>query len=343
MADNGSDEINLRTLRRTDPYVQAILGRASQVAIYQYAQSTQEWFKKEIEGSLFLYSRNHNPAVASHARFGFIIINRLSTTNMMEYIVSSLELSMENPYLLYKNENGEIFGMWFYLSCDCAMIYDMLERFRKMPIGNSNNSTAQQQPQAIANNQQHNNHQHANNKRHNKATVNITNITSTPVLPNHNRSNQGASSGHNQSGGSNSNGASGSNGNTSQIHINIEDLFRFCAQSPISAAPLPMPTISATEHSPIQHSSGSLFRKPEPKAVVRKELFSTAVAVTSNKSQPAEDHDLEDGLTSLEFSELSRDAAQKAFKLMQDEIRQLRKEIRALKQPRHQSANARAK
>lgn len=137
-----ADEINLRTIKRTDKDVEAIVDCTSQVAVYQYCPSTNEWQKLEMEGALFVFARHtgatakgSNGRTARPSRFGFIILNRVATTNMVEDLNGCLELSMECPYLLYKNATGGIYCIWFYSSDDCNKIHqtirDLLDRPEK--------------------------------------------------------------------------------------------------------------------------------------------------------------------------------------------------------------------
>lgn len=126
-------DINLRSIKRTDQSVEAIVENATQVAVYKYCPSTNEWQKLEVEGSLFVFARNCGTKHASQARFGFIIMNQKTTTNMVEDINGNLELSMDKPYLLYKNSHGGIFCVWFYNALDCNKIHETIRNLLDKP------------------------------------------------------------------------------------------------------------------------------------------------------------------------------------------------------------------
>lgn len=56
------DAINLRTLRRADPSIQAILVSSAYVVLYTYSRGEGKgeegrWKKEGIEGSLFVFER----------------------------------------------------------------------------------------------------------------------------------------------------------------------------------------------------------------------------------------------------------------------------------------------
>jgi len=87
-----------------------------QVAIYKYVGT--EWEKTNIEGTLFVYERKCEPC------FGFLVLNRLSTTNLIQPITKDIELQDKTPFLLYKTK--EIHGIWFYESNNCQKLFVMM-------------------------------------------------------------------------------------------------------------------------------------------------------------------------------------------------------------------------
>ena len=66
------------------------------VALYKYINN--EWDKTEIEGTLFVYERQCDP------KFGFLILNRRSTNNWIQPIVSDIDTQLQPPFLLYKTK-----------------------------------------------------------------------------------------------------------------------------------------------------------------------------------------------------------------------------------------------
>jgi hypothetical protein len=117
-------DINLRTLKRNDPAVKDILGSASQVAAYEYSEST--WKKLDIEGSLFLVSRNTAPF------YSIIINNRLSTENLIEPITPDYEfrLDMQNGsafLMVHNNAVHKISCIWFYEGDELLAVHKKIE------------------------------------------------------------------------------------------------------------------------------------------------------------------------------------------------------------------------
>nr|CAG4643245.1 EOG090X07B6 [Ilyocryptus agilis] len=81
--------------------------------------------KTEIEGTLFLYTRSGDP------KHGFVVMNRLSTENLVEPITKDLEIQLQAPFLLYKNAKFVIIGVWFYEESECTRIAQKLEALVK--------------------------------------------------------------------------------------------------------------------------------------------------------------------------------------------------------------------
>ncbi|KAG1652799.1 mRNA-decapping enzyme 1B [Nymphon striatum] len=116
MAEFNESRMNLGALQRIDSSITGILGTASQVALYKYNGTTGEWEPPQIEGTLFVFERSISPST------GFIIMNRLSVINKVEPITHNLEFQLQEPFLLYRNANSEINGIWFYDRDECARI-----------------------------------------------------------------------------------------------------------------------------------------------------------------------------------------------------------------------------
>ena len=60
--------------------------------------ASEEWEKTETEGTLFVYERNCDP------QFGFLILNRRSTRNLVEPVTKELDFQLLTPFLLYKTK-----------------------------------------------------------------------------------------------------------------------------------------------------------------------------------------------------------------------------------------------
>ncbi|KAJ1527744.1 hypothetical protein ONE63_007699 [Megalurothrips usitatus] len=126
-----SNQINLAAVKRVDPYARDILEKASQVALYSFNGEKNEWKKTEVEGALFVYSRTGEPF------HNILIMNRLSTQNLMEPVMQGLDIQRQEPFLLYRNTKCDINGIWFYDKDECVRIAGVLDRLvREAPLAN---------------------------------------------------------------------------------------------------------------------------------------------------------------------------------------------------------------
>lgn len=114
--------MNVSAIRLVDRLVCDIVDTATHVALYEFNGQSYEWEKTNAEGALFVYSRNGEP------RYSIIVLNRLSTLNLVEPINEGIDLQLKEPFLLYKNTKGEIHGIWFYDKDECARIAKTIEK-----------------------------------------------------------------------------------------------------------------------------------------------------------------------------------------------------------------------
>jgi len=113
--------IQLKILQKVDPCVISIEAHCSQVALYKYMSGNGPWEKTETEGTLFVYQREAEP------QYGFTIMNRLNMDNMVEPVTTELDLKIQTPFLLYRNQAGGIFGIWFYKKSECERAGQMIQ------------------------------------------------------------------------------------------------------------------------------------------------------------------------------------------------------------------------
>lgn len=125
MTDRIELRMNVAALKRVDPYVKDILETATHVALYTFNADVNEWEKTDIEGALFLYSRNGEPYNS------ILIMNRLNTNNLVEPVAPGLDLQLQEPFLLYRNSRCNIYGIWFYEKEECVRIANMLNKLLK--------------------------------------------------------------------------------------------------------------------------------------------------------------------------------------------------------------------
>ncbi|XP_060529338.1 mRNA-decapping enzyme 1B [Cylas formicarius] len=128
MADSIELRASVTSIKRVDPYVKDILATATQVALYKFNTSSNEWEKTDKEGALFIYSRNGEPF------HSIMIVNRLNKDNFIEPIVKNFDYQMQAPFLLYRNSKSKIFGIWFFNSEECVritlLVETLMERFK---------------------------------------------------------------------------------------------------------------------------------------------------------------------------------------------------------------------
>ncbi|XP_027350301.1 mRNA-decapping enzyme-like protein [Abrus precatorius] len=128
----GTKALNLTVLQRVDPFIDEILFTAAHVSFYDFNIETNQWSRKDVEGSLFVVKRNSQPL------FQFIVMNRRSTANLVENLLD-FEYEVKNPYLLYRNAAQEVNGIWFYSPEECEEVANLFNRilntYTKVPPG----------------------------------------------------------------------------------------------------------------------------------------------------------------------------------------------------------------
>lgn len=117
--------MNVNALRLVDPSLNLLQDHATHVVLYSFKPDSNEWEKVNIEGALFIYSRKTEP------RYNMTIINRLNTNNLVEFLNGDMNLQVQEPFLLYRNGEGKIFGIWFYSQKECAQISKTLDKIIK--------------------------------------------------------------------------------------------------------------------------------------------------------------------------------------------------------------------
>ena len=127
---------NLRVLQRLDAQIVDLAITASHVVLYEFSLTTQQWVKKNVEGSLFVTKRSDVP------RFKLIISNRNSTENLEVGITSTFQMQVREPYLIFRDaasasSNGNsavdeaIRGLWFHDGKEREQVHSYLENVVK--------------------------------------------------------------------------------------------------------------------------------------------------------------------------------------------------------------------
>lgn len=132
-------KMNLSALQRVDPYVDSIVQTAGHVALYSFNAEANAWQKTNVEGTLHVYTRSAEPL------HNVMIMNRLNTNNLMEPIENGLDLQLQEPFLLYRNSSGSIYGIWFYDKEDCIKISNILKSLIKNLVLKQNEKVIKQE------------------------------------------------------------------------------------------------------------------------------------------------------------------------------------------------------
>ena len=74
-----------------------------------------------MEGSLFVVSRSEEP------KYQFVVLNRISSENLVESVSSDFQMELTDQFLLYRNDQQEISGIWFYSPSERASIAALLQ------------------------------------------------------------------------------------------------------------------------------------------------------------------------------------------------------------------------
>jgi hypothetical protein len=137
---SATDAMNLKVLKRDDQNIQEIVCSASAITMYELDMQTTKWHRKNVEGALFVVQRKSEP------RFQFVVLNRLSDERFVETIADDAEFEMSEKYLLYKTDNDEVNGVWFYDENDQQNVFDVIKKAQtgKIPrVGGQNASAAE--------------------------------------------------------------------------------------------------------------------------------------------------------------------------------------------------------
>ena len=96
-----------------------------------------------MEGPLFVVKRGAYP------RFQFVILNRLGTDCLVQDVLSDFDLELNEPYLLYKNSEGEVQGIWFYKARECAEVVALIQKLRRTYAGAGASEAPEKPKQAV--------------------------------------------------------------------------------------------------------------------------------------------------------------------------------------------------
>jgi len=117
-------EYNLVVLKKHDKRITRVLHTAGHAVVYVYKEDApggSPWERHNVEGALFIVERDCEP------KYQLLILNRLSTDNLVENINPQFSIEVSEDFLLYKNDEGEVLGLWFYNSVDRDSVARLIE------------------------------------------------------------------------------------------------------------------------------------------------------------------------------------------------------------------------
>ncbi|KAI8810918.1 hypothetical protein BJ742DRAFT_675424 [Cladochytrium replicatum] len=121
-------ELNLAVLKRHDPTIDSIIDGTSHVVVYDFDTSTQSWTKRGVEGTMFIFSRGVD-GVGGGKGYGFFILNRLGVDNFKVVLTGDMEFQLMADYVIYRQADDSIVGLWMYEEGDRGRLAKILERF----------------------------------------------------------------------------------------------------------------------------------------------------------------------------------------------------------------------
>ena len=122
--ESANRALNLQVLRRGDPQTEDIMCSATHVAAYDFDEGAGAWRRKDIEGTLFVVKRTGRP------RFRLVVMNRMDPRkNLVEDLDDpEVEFEVSLPYLMYRNREGAVNGIWFYAEDECNSVAELLRK-----------------------------------------------------------------------------------------------------------------------------------------------------------------------------------------------------------------------
>jgi hypothetical protein len=124
-------ELSLRVLRRYQPTIRSILAIAANAVTYSYSEATQEWEKRDVDGTMFVCEQDPVVTPTGHElpRYCVFVLNRRSLDNLVIELlrVTECEFTQDLITLRLENDNatngaqGEkegvpknILGLWIH-------------------------------------------------------------------------------------------------------------------------------------------------------------------------------------------------------------------------------------
>ncbi|RWS31136.1 mRNA-decapping enzyme 1B-like protein [Leptotrombidium deliense] len=109
-------KFDLNAIQCVDKSVVYIYECVSSVAVYRFDLFAGEYKHKEIEGSVVIVGHEQQPI------YSLLFMNSSNKFHRSEAITERMLISVQSPFLMYKNECNEIFCIWFRNEYECKRI-----------------------------------------------------------------------------------------------------------------------------------------------------------------------------------------------------------------------------
>ncbi|XP_065912454.1 mRNA-decapping enzyme 1B-like isoform X2 [Dysidea avara] len=127
-------KINLTAIKRCDHHACHIVSTTSHAEVYKFDTPSRTWERTTTEGSLFVYNRTDTPG------FGFVVLNRLNSGNVLQYVHPGMEFIIKDNFVMYKSSNDVFCGLHFDDGVECSRVGSILNSISSgnVPIRENN-------------------------------------------------------------------------------------------------------------------------------------------------------------------------------------------------------------
>lgn len=109
-------ELNFSVIRRHNPDVLSILSIAPFSVVYSFSPTTQQWEKRDVEGTLFVCHLSPSPNGAD--RYAVMVLNRRGLKNFTAELLNEGDVEITDQYVILQvandNEVPQIIGLWIF-------------------------------------------------------------------------------------------------------------------------------------------------------------------------------------------------------------------------------------
>lgn len=109
-------QLNLSVLTRHEPLTTSILFIAPYAVVYTFSSTSEQWEKRDIEGTLFVCQLASHPAGGD--RFSVIILNRRRLDNFKLELLESAQVEDTEQFIILQDRdeqgNVRVYGLWIF-------------------------------------------------------------------------------------------------------------------------------------------------------------------------------------------------------------------------------------